>query len=74
MEDRKVRNEFGLDESNKQDVRNERHGGLKWIVAGLVAFAFFAGMAFYSSTKNTSTVFTGPTATTTGSGVAGPQR
>jgi hypothetical protein len=71
MERRKVRNEFGLDQYNEQDVRNERSAGaMIWIFAGLAAFAFFAWMAFYTTTPTDTSLASNrpPAAATTGSG------
>jgi hypothetical protein len=50
MKYRRERNEFGLDEYNERDVRNERNSGaMFWIFAGLAAISFVAGMRFYAS-------------------------
>ena len=69
MDHRKERNEFGLDECNEQDVRNEsRSEMMVWIFGGLAAFTLFAALAFFTSTPTDTPTANRPTATTTGSG------
>ena len=54
MDHRRERNEFGLDELNEQDVRNERGDHfIKWAIGGLAVFALFAGLAFFTTTTGT---------------------
>ena len=49
MEDRKVRNEFGLDEYNARDVQKERLTDAMPVILG--AIAFLAVAAFFTITS-----------------------
>jgi hypothetical protein len=78
MEDRQVRNEFGLDEYNAMDVRRERAKQLTkllmpWILGAVAIVAVFGLLGFFVSGTDTRMASDRPAATTTGSGAQVPQ-
>ena len=69
MEQREVRNEFGLDELNAQDVRNERAKRyLPWVLGAVVIFAVSGMIIFAMSGRGIQTALgPGSQLSTTGS-------
>jgi hypothetical protein len=56
MERREIRNEFGLDEHNEQDVRNERmKRQMPWLLAALAIFAVLGAVIYWMANRDTQT-------------------
>ena len=74
MERRKIRNEFGLDEYNEQDVRNERmKRQMPWLLGALVIFAVLGTIIYWMTNRDTETALVPmPPQTTTGSATMTP--
>jgi hypothetical protein len=74
MDQRKIRNEFGLDEYNEQDVRNERMKPLMpWLLTALTLFAVLGTIIYWMTDRDTETALVPmPPQTTTGSGTTNP--
>ena len=73
MERREIRNEFGLDEHNAQDVRNERmKRQMPWLLGALAIFAVLGAVIYWMANRDTQTALvpvppqtlTGPATTT----------
>jgi hypothetical protein len=64
MEDREKRNEFGLDEHNKSDVRKEGAKRYLPVLLGAIAVAAVIGIAAYAMSDTEYQSTSRPTATT----------
>ena len=56
MERREIRNEFGLDEHNERDVRNERmKRQMPWLLGALAIFAVLGTIIYWMTSRDAET-------------------